>query len=155
MYSWRTSLIYQRLGTLLGWTDTYLLRTNWNLTIGGSRGACRAHAPPTGPNSFVFAYIFAEKHPRQRSTPPLTGPCPPLREILDLPLLTAGVRKEKVLLYSKTWVSCSSGLISVYTCYQGVGSACDLFFGSGVIQCHHFVTFLLSSIEVTNHRPCF
>ena len=26
--------------------------------------------PPTGPNSFIFAYIFAEKHPRQGSTPP-------------------------------------------------------------------------------------
>ena len=34
---------------------------------------------PMGPNSFVFAYIFTEKCPRQRSTPPL-------REILDPPL---------------------------------------------------------------------
>ena len=52
-----------------------------------SHGDCHvarkwAHAPPpppppTGPNSFIFAYIFAEKHPRRRSTPPLTGPRPP------------------------------------------------------------------------------
>ena len=51
-----------------------------NICIGGSRGACRAHAPPTGPNSFVFAYIFAKKCPCRRSTPPL-------REILDPPLI--------------------------------------------------------------------
>ena len=44
-----------------------------------------AHAPsPTGPNSFVFAYIFTKKCPRRRSTTP-PGPRP-LREILDPPL---------------------------------------------------------------------
>ena len=32
--------------------------------------------PPTGPNYFVFAYIFTKKCPRQRSTPP-NGPTPP------------------------------------------------------------------------------
>ena len=38
---------------------------------------CGAHAPPpTVPNSFVFAYIFAKKYPHWRSTPPLTGPRP-------------------------------------------------------------------------------
>ena len=26
--------------------------------------------PPSGPNSFVSAYIFTEKHPCRRSTPP-------------------------------------------------------------------------------------
>ena len=41
--------------------------------LGGMPGAC----PPTGPNSFVFTYIFVEKCPRRRSTPPLTGPRPP------------------------------------------------------------------------------
>ena len=39
------------------------------------------HAPPMGPNSFVFAYIFGEKCLRRRSTPPL-------REILDPPLVS-------------------------------------------------------------------
>ena len=39
--------------------------------IGGSGGACLAQAPPTGPNSFVFAYLFAKKCPRRRSTPPM------------------------------------------------------------------------------------
>ena len=35
--------------------------------------------PQTGPNSFVFAKVFAQKHPRR--TPPQRGP-PPQREIL-------------------------------------------------------------------------
>ena len=45
--------------------------------IGRSRGGMPGTRPPMGPNSFIFAYIFAEKHPHQRSTSPLTGPCPP------------------------------------------------------------------------------
>ena len=40
-----------------------------------------------GPNSFVFAYIFGEKCLRRRSTPPRNGSTPPLREILDPPLI--------------------------------------------------------------------
>ena len=41
------------------------------LALADLGGACRAHAPPpTGPNSFVFAYIFAEKCPHRGSTPP-------------------------------------------------------------------------------------
>ena len=40
-------------------------------------GACPAHAPTMGPNSFVFAYIFTKKCPRRRSTPPPTGARPP------------------------------------------------------------------------------
>ena len=40
-------------------------------------GVCPAHATPVGPNSFVFAYIFVEKHPCWKSTPPLMGPRPP------------------------------------------------------------------------------
>ena len=47
-------------------------------------GGCTS--PPMGPNSFVFAYIFTEKHPHRRSTP-LTG-ARPLWEILDPPLYT-------------------------------------------------------------------
>ena len=39
-------------------------------SIGGSRGALPAHAPPTGSNSFVFTHVFAEKHLRQRSAHP-------------------------------------------------------------------------------------
>ena len=31
-------------------------------------------APPTGPNSFVLTYMFAEKRPRQRSAPPTGNP---------------------------------------------------------------------------------
>ena len=40
------------------------------VAIGRSRGRAGRTPPPTGPNSFIFAHIFAEKHPRQRSTPP-------------------------------------------------------------------------------------
>ena len=44
--------------------------------IGGSRGVPGVR-PSTEPNSFIFVYIFAEKHPRRRSIPPVTGPHPP------------------------------------------------------------------------------
>ena len=53
--------------------------------IGGSRGRRRRAPPQTGSNSFVFAYVFAEKHPRQRSAPPQQLGAPQ-REILDPPL---------------------------------------------------------------------
>ena len=33
--------------------------------------------PPMGPNSFIFTYIFAKKHTRQRSMPPLNRSTPP------------------------------------------------------------------------------
>ena len=40
-----------------------------------------SHTPPpaTGPNSFIFAYVCAEKLPRRRLAPPPTGrhPLPP------------------------------------------------------------------------------
>ena len=51
-------------------------------SIGGSGGACRRTSPPTGPNSFIFAYIFTEKCSRWRPKPPKMGPRP-LRKILD------------------------------------------------------------------------
>ena len=38
--------------------------------IGGSEGGVPGARPPMGPNSFIFAHIFTEKCPRQRSTPP-------------------------------------------------------------------------------------
>ena len=43
-------------------------------TIGGSRGACQVDAPPMEPNSFIFTYIFAKKHPCRRSMSLLMGP---------------------------------------------------------------------------------
>ena len=36
-----------------------------------------AHAPPTGPNSFIFAYIFTEKCPGRRPKAPQNGSAPP------------------------------------------------------------------------------
>ena len=47
------------------------------LTLADLRGACRAHASPMGPNSFVFAYIFTEKCLHWRSTTPPNGCTPP------------------------------------------------------------------------------
>ena len=41
--------------------------------------------PPTGPNSSIVGYIFAEKHTRRRSISP--PPHSPKREILDPPLI--------------------------------------------------------------------
>ena len=49
--------------------------------LGGVPGA----RPPTGPNSFIFAYNFNKKHPCQRSTSPQRIHVP-LWEILDPPL---------------------------------------------------------------------
>ena len=46
--------------------------------IGRSRGACWAHIPPMGPNSFIFVYIFAKKAPTLEVHAPLMGPCPPM-----------------------------------------------------------------------------
>ena len=48
------------------------------ISIGRSRGACPVHTPPMGPNSFVFAYIFTEKCPRQRSMLPQWVHAPPM-----------------------------------------------------------------------------
>ena len=49
---------------------------------GGAAGA----SPPTGSNSFIFAYVFAKKCPHRRSALPPNGSAPPQRDILD-PLL--------------------------------------------------------------------
>ena len=44
--------------------------------------------PPTGPNSFVFTYVFTEKHLcRRLVTPPTRVGAPPEQEILDPPLV--------------------------------------------------------------------
>ena len=45
-------------------------------------------APPTGPNSFIFTHISAERHLRRRSAPP-TDRCPQ-PEILDPQLVNPG-----------------------------------------------------------------
>ena len=50
--------------------------------IGRSRGVL-VHAPPTGPNSFIFAYIFTEKCPRWRPKSPPKWVHAPLQKILD------------------------------------------------------------------------
>ena len=47
-----------------------------------------ARYPSTGPNSFVFTYIFTKQCPHQRSTPPpKTGPHPPRRNPGSAPAL--------------------------------------------------------------------
>ena len=49
-------------------------------------GATGAHPPPTGSNSFIFTYVFTEKHPCQRLAPPNVS-APPQWEILDPQLI--------------------------------------------------------------------
>ena len=61
------------------------------MSLADPGGVPPARAPPTGSNSFVFAYVFAKKHPHRRSAPPPNGSAPPQWEILDLPLLVPGV----------------------------------------------------------------
>ena len=59
------------------------------LTIGGSRGAHPAHAPPPRVPILLFSHTKFLKHNRLGSpTPPPMRSTPPLREILDPPLLT-------------------------------------------------------------------
>ena len=61
----------------------------------GTAGACPPPPPQTVSNSFIFTYVFTEKHLHQKSAPPngsappqWLGPTPhPQREILDLPLI--------------------------------------------------------------------
>ena len=67
------------------------------------RGSVPGTCPPTGPNSFIFAYIFAEKCPHWGSMPPLMGPHPP---------------------YGKSWIRhCKSlSVTNVHTKYPDVHS---------------------------------
>ena len=56
----------------------------------------RPPPPPTGPNSFVFTYVFTKKHLCRRLAPPPTrvgAPPPPQREILDPPLTIVSFNK--------------------------------------------------------------
>ena len=53
---------------------------------GGAAGA----RPPPGPNSFIFAYVFAKKCPHRRLAPPMAWR-PPQREILDPLLVKVGL----------------------------------------------------------------
>ena len=46
-----------------------LHRKSYHWRIQGGAGGVPS-PPPTGSNSFVFAFIFAKKHPHQRSVPP-------------------------------------------------------------------------------------
>ena len=50
------------------------------------QGGAPPAPPPTGSNSFVFTYVFAEKHTCRRSAPPQQVGAPPQRKILDPPL---------------------------------------------------------------------
>ena len=50
---------------------------NIHVTVADPRGgAASACPPPTGPNSFIFAYISAEKCLHRRSVPPPNGSVP-------------------------------------------------------------------------------
>ena len=54
--------------------------------IGGSRGACQAHAPPIRDQILSFLHTFLPKSTHVGGPHPPNGSTPPLREILDLPL---------------------------------------------------------------------
>ena len=47
------------------------------MSLADPGGAPPARARPTGSNSLIFAYIFAKKHPRQKSAPPQQLGAPP------------------------------------------------------------------------------
>ena len=64
-------------------------------------GAAGAPAPPTGPNSFIFAFVFTENCPCQRLAPPnVLAPTPhPQQEILDRPLVCEFPKNSNVRFY--------------------------------------------------------
>ena len=61
----------RRYGIIFSFCDSNGLYHKYltSADLGGVLGA-RPPPHPTGPNSFVFTYIFGKKHPRRRSTPP-------------------------------------------------------------------------------------
>ena len=52
--------------------------------------------PPTGPNSFIFTYVFTKKHLCQRLAPPPKRVGAPQQEILDPPLVPS-IRKHSLV----------------------------------------------------------
>ena len=62
-----TAVSIQRSVIYLG---KIVLLLNLIFTLADLGGGVPGTRPPMGPNSFVFAYIFTEKCPRQRSMPP-------------------------------------------------------------------------------------
>ena len=84
-------LTFQEISNMVNCADPIGYQS---LIIGGSGGRrVRRTPPPMGPNSFIFAYIFTEKHLCQRSMPPQWVHTP-LQEILDLPLLILNIPKK-------------------------------------------------------------
>ena len=74
----------------------------WSLADPG--GAAGAHPLP-GSNSFIFAHVFTEKHPRWRSVPPPpTARRPPQREILDPPLMVHPPDLGVILIFNKMFI---------------------------------------------------
>ena len=87
--------------------------------------------PPTGPNSFVFAYIFTKKHPCWRLAPP-NGSARPQWEILHPPLewslFCSNKVKFKKLTLQLSWIPllCRSNLFGFAFYRDGVPFALDL-----------------------------
>ena len=84
------------LGTWTGHLEFYSVKNNFYskrfqhimLTVADPGGGVPpARAPPKGPDSFVLTYKFFETEPPRELAPPLRGWRPPLREILDPPLV--------------------------------------------------------------------
>ena len=84
--------------------------------LGGVPGA--RPPPPMGPNSFIFAYIFTEKCPRRRSTPPLTGARPPMRNPGSATASYCHILSQAELhtnmFFNKTIMTANSGILTFH-----------------------------------------
>ena len=80
--------------------ESFLCSTHWVMR-GEAPSALVIHPPPMGPISFIFKYVFTEKHPHWRLAPPNRSALPQ-REILDPPLVlqthSVMVRKGSLLI---------------------------------------------------------
>ena len=92
-----------------------------DINIGGSRGACPAQAPPPWDPILSFSHTFSPKSAHVRGPrPTLTGARPPpLREILDPPLI-------KVTSETNSILKCTSGqYVSTVTTGDGYFDCSD------------------------------
>ena len=84
-----------------------------------------AYPPPTGPNSFVFTYVFTKKHLCQRLVPPPMRVGAPQWKILDPPLQDSHVlykiinktHAKVIIAQNNTDLSCIELDIHVSKCF--------------------------------------
>ena len=84
--------------------------------IGGSRGACWVHTPLWDP-ILLFSHTFLPKRTCIGGPcPPLTGPCPPPWEILDLPLTLFAIYIYSLLKYKHIYCFTSASHLLAPSC---------------------------------------